>query len=324
MPKTQDIRLPGCVIEAEKPSRFPRSPIMYIYGRSAGQRKGSYVQKFRTAALQTAAKLPVIRRMVQSGGRLWRRSSQFRDIYSHECPSAATPFSIFQNAWSSKVPGFETGTLDLFDDFRVRWMETQLGSFSGKRVLELGPLEGGHTCMMERAGANVIAIEANQRSFLKCLIVKEALQLKSQFLYGDFRPYLETAQPGAFHFVLAAGVLYHMLEPVKLLHDIARVTDAFGLWTHYYDPAVTSSKLQFSPKPLIQTADGKSVAVYQQHYLWSVALPSFCGGSGPTSCWLTKDGLLQYVKHLGFEIQVGEDNPHHPNGPTILLFARRV
>lgn len=274
--------------------------------------------------MQTAAKLPVVRRMVQFGGRLWGRSPQFRDVYSREAPSPATPFSIFKGAWSSAVPGFETGKITLFNDFRIEWMESQLGSFSGQRVLELGPLEGGHTCMMEHAGANVVAIEANQRAFLKCLIVKDALHLKSQFLYGDFRPYLEAAQPGEFNFVLAVGVLYHMLEPVKLLHDIARVTNAFGLWTHYYDPDISGTRLQFDPKPLLQTVEGNSVEVYQQHYLLSVALPGFCGGSEPTSCWLTKDGLIQYVKHLGFEVQIGEDNPHHPNGPSILLFARRM
>ncbi len=177
------------------------------------------------SALKTAAILPGIRRVVQLGDQLWGRSPQFRDVYCREAPSPATPFNIFRNSWSSAVPGFETGSASLFDDVRIKWLEAQLGSFSGQRVLELGPLEGGHTCMMERAGASVVAIEANQRAFLKCLIVKDALHLKSEFLYGDFRPYLEAAQPGRFDFILAIGVLYHMLEPLKLLHDIARVTN---------------------------------------------------------------------------------------------------
>jgi hypothetical protein len=221
------------------------------------------------------------------------------------------------------VPGFESGSAPLFDDDRIKWLETQLGSYSGRSVLELGPLEGGHTYMMERAGAKVIAIEANQRAFLKCLIVKDALHLKSEFLYGDFRPYLEVSPPGRFDFVLAVGVLYHMLEPLKLLHDIARVTDVFGLWTHYFDPHIIRDKLRFDSKPVIQTVEGKSAEVYRQYYLSSVGTAKFCGGSEPTSCWLTREGLLQYLNCLGFEVQIGEDNPHHPNGPSILLFARR-
>ena len=132
------------------------------------------------------------------------------------------------------------------------------------------------------------------------------------------------SSPGRFDFVLAVGVLYHMLEPLKLLHDIARVTDAFGLWTHYYDRDSMRGKLRFDSQPVIQTVEGKSAKVYKQYYLSSGGTAKFCGGTEPTSCWVTKDGLLQYVKGLGFEVQVGEDNPQHPNGPSILLFARRV
>jgi hypothetical protein len=279
---------------------------------------------WKKSAMKAAASLPGVRSVVQIGDQLWGRSPQFRDVYSREAPSPATPFNIFRNAWSSAVPGFETGSSSLFDDFRVKWLEAQLGSFSGQRVLELGPLEGGHTCMMERAGASVVAIEGNQRAFLKCLIVKDALHLKSEFLYGDFRPYLETAESGRFDFILAIGVLYHMLEPLKLLHDIARVTNAFGLWTHYYDPDIIGKTLHFDPKPFLQTVDGNSAEVYRQHYLSSLAAPTFCGGSAPTSYWLTKNGLLQYLERLGYQVRVGDDAPHHPNGPSILLFAKRA
>jgi SAM-dependent methyltransferase len=280
-------------------------------------------QSLRTAALQTARKSSLVRRLLQQAGVLWSRSSQFQDIYSREAPSQAAAFKIFENEWSSAVPGFETGKSTLFNDPRIQWLETQLGSFAGKRVLELGPLEGGHTSMLERAGADVLSIEANQRAFLKCLIVKNVLRLKSEFLYGDFRPYLEAVQPKSFDFVLAVGVLYHMLEPAKLLHDIARATDAFGIWTHYYDAAIIGSSPRFNPKPQVETVDGTSVEIYRQNYLFSVTAKGFCGGSAPSSFWLTRDGILDYVKSLGFDVQVGKDDPRHPHGPCVLFFAKR-
>ena len=283
----------------------------------------SFRQKLQSAVKQTAVKLPVVRGLVQLRGRRLGNSQQFRDLYSHEMPSAATPFHIFPDGWSSAVPGFATGKSELFEDFRIKWLEEHLGSFQGKRVLELGPLEGGHTFMMERAGAKVVAIEANQRAFLKCLIVKNALDLKSEFLFGDFRPYLETTGPGSFDFVLAVGVLYHMLEPLKLLHDIAAVTDAFGIWTHYYDPQVLRGKVHFNPTPVTQSFAGKSVEAYEQHYLSSVAAKQFIGGSAPTSRWLTRAALLGFIDHLGFDVEVGDENPNHPNGPCILLYAQR-
>jgi SAM-dependent methyltransferase len=78
-------------------------------------------------------------------------------------------------------------------------------------VLELGPLEGGHSFMFERLGAReVIAIEANPRAYLKCLIIKELLDLRRvRFLCGDFLEYLR-ADGTDFDLVFASGVLYHM------------------------------------------------------------------------------------------------------------------
>ncbi len=284
---------------------------------------GSLLTKFRSAGFQFAVKVPVLRRLIQRRGQRRGQSQQLQDLYCREAPSAATPFLIFKNGWNSAVPGFETGESALFDDFRIQWLGAQLNSFLGQRVLELGPLEAGHTYMMEKAGAEVTAIEANQRAFLKCLIVKNAFSLKSTFLYGDFRPYLEKVERGRFDFILAVGVLYHMLEPVKLLYDISGVTDAFGLWTHYYSPEIIADKVRFTPKAVVQTVAGHSVEVYEQHYLSSLGATRFIGGSEPTSHWLTRDGLLEYIRSLGFKIRIGDENPNHPNGPCILLFASR-
>jgi hypothetical protein len=217
------------------------------------------------------------------GGQQASGSAGILQLYSRQAPSPAAPFDIFKDDWSSEVPGFKTGASPLFDDSRIKWLESQLGSFEGKRVLELGPLEGGHTFMMERAGATVTAIEANQRAFLKCLIVKDAFHLKSEFLFGDFRPYLSALEPGSF----------------------------------------MGARVRFNPKPLLQTVGGISAEVYEQHYLSSGGA-RFCGGSAPTSCWLTREGLLQTVTNLGFDLTIGEENPLHPNGPCILLYARRI
>jgi SAM-dependent methyltransferase len=255
-----------------------------------------------------------------------RSSAQILDAYTAESPSTANSFCIFAGEWSSAVPGFETGKASLFDDSRIKWLEQQSGGFSGKRILELGPLEGGHTYMMERAGATVVAIESNQRAFLKCLIVKEALGLNAKFLYGDVRPYLKTCN-GQFDFVLASGVLYHMMQPAELLRDMSRVANSLGIWTHYYDEAIIRSRAdlreKFDPDPFMQNVGGRDITFFRQHYRSVLAWPGFCGGSEPTSCWFTKDGLLNYLQDLDLNVSIGEDNPDHPNGPCILLFARR-
>jgi hypothetical protein len=94
--------------------------------------------KLGAVANRAGTIFPPFRRLVQLGGEIWGRSPQFRDLYSKEPPTRASAFAIFANEWSTAVPGFDTGRSPLFDDDRIKWLQAQLGSFSGKRVLELG------------------------------------------------------------------------------------------------------------------------------------------------------------------------------------------
>jgi hypothetical protein len=67
--------------------------------------------------------------------------------------------------WNTSFPpelGLRAGTLATYNDPRILWAIECFGEIAGRRVLELGPLEGGHTSMLDAAGAQVDAIEANQ------------------------------------------------------------------------------------------------------------------------------------------------------------------
>ena len=137
------------------------------------------------------------------------------DSYVRTTPTPQNALNIFQGEWTSRLPEplaqYQAGTLGLFDDERIKWLASEIGGLSEKSVLELGPLEGGHTSMLEQLGAaDITAIEANTRAFLKCLIVKELLNLQhAHFLCGDCVEYLH--QPGpSFEVCVASGVLYHM------------------------------------------------------------------------------------------------------------------
>src|SRR5262245_33426009 len=119
------------------------------------------------------------------------------DSYVRAAPSPQNALDIFKGEWASLLPAplsaLRAGPLPLFDDPRISRFLSQIGGVAGKSVLELGPLEGGHSYMIDRAGASsIISVEANTRAFMKCLIVKELVGLpRVQFLCGDFVAYLE-------------------------------------------------------------------------------------------------------------------------------------
>ena len=140
--------------------------------------------------------------------------------------------------WNTALPpraGVTKSPHVLYNDPRVKWCMKQFGNLEGRRILELGPLEAGHTHMLHQHRPELIhAIEANKRSFLRCLIAKNLLQLdRALFLLGDFQKWME-APPIHYDLIVASGVLYHMRNPARLIELMSQCSDALYIWTHYF------------------------------------------------------------------------------------------
>ncbi|MDP8930859.1 MAG: class I SAM-dependent methyltransferase, partial [Actinomycetota bacterium] len=223
-------------------------------------------------------------------------------------PCAQKQLDLFAGAWTSTVPvpGESTASgprADLFNDERLGWALTQAGSIDGKRVLELGPLEGGHTFMLERAGAGeIVAIEALAPAFMRCLIVKNLLGLRARFLLGDFVEFLrETTEE--FDLGIASGVLYHMLNPLELLQLVgARCKEAY-VWTHYYDDTVLQRRPDVADRLSVTTElrhDGFTSQAWRYEYREGPAMQTFCGGLRKYAYWLPRADILEALRWYGY------------------------
>jgi Protein of unknown function (DUF1698) len=255
------------------------------------------------------------------------------DAYVRRGPSPQNALDIFKGEWSSKLPSpydsATSGRAELFDDARITWAGSRLGGFDGTSVLELGPLEAGHSYMLEKMGAkDVLAVEANTRAYLKCLIVKEVLGLsRVRFLLGDFIEYLRHANE-RFDVCLASGVLYHMQDPAGLIRLVSMVSDGVVLWTHYYDDKVIKATPALSHKfsgPVKSDCGGFGHSLYRHEYKSALGWSGFCGGSGTFSNWMTRDDILACLGYFGFEhISVGFEQPGHANGPCFCVVGSRT
>jgi len=252
--------------------------------------------------------------------------------YSSLAPAPRNALGLFADEWSSVVPGGSgPGATSLFDDERIAWMIDQLGGVDGLEVLELGPLEGGHTYMLEQAGARVDAIEGNHNSFLRCLIVKNLLGLEANFVLGDFSA--SFGDRDHWDLVLASGVLYHMTRPVQLLERMAAVTDRIMLWTHYYEPDLSlwhpGVRSQVGTKWRPESTEttevaGVSVRTVPQLYAEALGWSGFCGGPETQSVWMYRQDMLDVLGALGFSnVEVAFDVPNHVNGPAYCVLATR-
>lgn len=246
-------------------------------------------------------------------------------------PSVQNVADLFDGEWSAALPaesGVEVraGRVPLFDDVRIAWAEQELGGFADRRVLELGPLEAGHTYMLHQRGAReVVAIEANRRAFLKCLCVKELYNLsRAHFLLGDFVKYLAEKKP-KFDVAIASGVLYHMMEPIRLLDLLSQSADRLFIWTHYYDASRIADKLAYKfGEPYAVQHDGRSYEAVDYGYKEALDWAGFTGGMEPGSRWLTRDSIVGFLRDAGYKnIKIRFDQPDHVNGPAFALCAAR-
>lgn len=256
--------------------------------------------------------------------------------FSADSPIDANAFDLFEDAWSTLFRSgngqhLTKGKFDGTNDARIDWLCSKI-DLRGKNVLELGPLEAAHTVMLEKAGADVLSVEANVGAFLRCLVVKNELGLKSRFLLGDFN--LLNTDGSKFSLVLASGVLYHMTNPVSFLEKFSNCTDNLFLWTHYFE----SDLSKWNPSLFHQLENGKwnhrhpetvdfnglNIRIVRQRYGEALGWSGFCGGPKDYSYWIEKNDLLKLLQKLGFSrIDVSFDEPMHPNGPSLCVLARK-
>ena len=252
-------------------------------------------------------------------------------------PSDQNALDLFAGEWSSSPPAdrpdLKAGATSLFDDPRIAWAHHKFiemgleNGFTGRDVLELGPLEGGHTYLIDKLGAaSVTAVEANARAYLKCLIAKETFRMSDRvrFLLGDCLAYLRALEK-THDIAVASGLLYHLTNPVELLELLARRSDAIFLWTVFYDPAFVAQNpvpgAKFS-EALAMDQSGFKHTVHRFNYGPSLEWKGFCGGGEVYSYWMEKSEIIAALRHFGFTQFRTEEHPN-VHGSALMLAARK-
>lgn len=242
-------------------------------------------------------------------------------------PSPQTAIDLFRHRWAGNLNSLlgvdGTGSVPFEQDDRPFKAARSLGDkerLEGFSVLELGPLEGAHSYGLERLGAHsIIAVESNGEAYLKCLVVKELLNLqRTNYLFGDVVEFLDS-NSARFDLVFCSGILYHMVDPLRLIEAICAVTDRCFVWTHYYDPG--NKTREFAPS---DARVGDFSATYWTHEYGSRS-GLFWGGNKSKAVWLERDTIFQAFAHFGLtEVCLVEEHPDHVNGPSITMAVRRA
>ena len=246
-------------------------------------------------------------------------------------PSHQNGVDLFAGRWASDLakarPITGTGPADLFvGDPRPDMAAAALGNggrLEGMKVLELGPLEAGHSYQLENLGADyILGIEANAEAYLKCLIVKEAFNLgRCHFLLGDVEEFL-TKTDKTFDLVFCSGILYHMQDPLNMIQEICRIASRCFVWTHYYNEESGDREGKRTRRHVERS--GFAADYYELDY-HNRSEGTFWGGNAERRAWMTQDSILEGFRHFGLtHVEVLQDTPSHQNGAAMSFAASRT
>jgi hypothetical protein len=251
--------------------------------------------------------------------------------YEPRAPSAQNCIDAVPG-WNSKFPdetGVIAGNRIHFQDDRILWALDRFGPVEGAKVLEIGPMEGAHTYLLDQRGADVTAVEANKQAFLKCLITKEVMRIsRARFLLGDCVHFLERNED-RYDLIVACGVLYHMPDPLRFLDAIAARTDSLYLWTSYLDPSPLAPGdprvAHLDRTREIREYRGISVTLYRRDYATAHLNEDFCGGIYNAPRWMERKSILEALTALGFDsLEIAHEERMAEIEPSFSIFAKRA
>lgn len=192
-------------------------------------------------------------------------------------------------------------------DLRVRAVvEACGGSLAGKRLVDLGCLEGGFTIAFARLGAaEAVGIEARSISHRRCELARRLSGLpNARFVHGDVKEELARS-PEGFDVVFAAGILYHVADPWTLLRAMSDVCRGVALVdTHVSNAAAPSHSC--SPA-LVERSVGRAIwrgrtfgeypeasdSQSREKMIWSA-------WSDSVSFWPLEEDLVAMMRDAGF------------------------
>jgi hypothetical protein len=175
--------------------------------------------------------------------------------------SVSEMFSFFSTPWKSKfeINGIPYGGKNDYDTLRISMLNlsglSKTVNFVNKRILELGPLEGGNTIKLEALNPEeIISVEGRVESFIKCCLIKNIYGLNRTRFYLDNVMNISKEKYGSFDIAVILGLLYHLDRPDILLKRLSEMADVLIISTHYAD---STSPYPNAEKKIIKSQNGE-------------------------------------------------------------------
>jgi 2-polyprenyl-3-methyl-5-hydroxy-6-metoxy-1,4-benzoquinol methylase len=186
------------------------------------------------------------------------------------------------------------------------------GDFAGKRVLDVGCLEGYFSTECALQGAEVLGVEGKLINVKKCEFVKSVLDLHDVRFVHDDAMAVTRDRYGSFDAALVLGLLYHLDDPFTFLENVSGLCDGFVLIDTLIALEDQPPTLCEDWKPELSslqefTHRDRSYAgrLYREFDSGATQLGKELSTTASLrneqSIWLTEEALVQLLRDVGFE-----------------------
>ena len=186
------------------------------------------------------------------------------------------------------------------------------GEFKGKRILDVGCLEGYFAAECALQGAEVLGIEGKLINVKKCEFVKSVLGIDNLQVVQDDALAVTQERYGSFDVVLALGLLYHLDDPFTFLGNMSNLCTGFAVIDSLiaFDEATESVGADWKPELSSlreftyrdTTYVGRLYREFESHATQlEKDLSRMTSLQNELSVWLTEPSLVQLMRDVGFE-----------------------
>jgi 2-polyprenyl-3-methyl-5-hydroxy-6-metoxy-1,4-benzoquinol methylase len=238
--------------------------------------------------------------------REWNRESilEMRDLLGPWNHNIKLPFGVYTAHCPDYYPAHEE---------ILTIVNHQLGgAFEGKRILDVGCLEGYFSAECALHGASVVGVDGKAINVRKCDFVRSVLGIRNLTFVKDDGLRVTRKKYGSFDVVLALGLLYHLDNPFKFLANMADLCDGFMLIDTHIALADQPRAIKGGWRPdlsaLREFRVGKRAYTGRLFREFGPEANQLAKDLSTTaslrnnfSVWLTEDSLVRLLRDVGFE-----------------------
>jgi SAM-dependent methyltransferase len=237
-------------------------------------------------------------------------------------PTAFTAHNIRLSDGSLTIPGldWEMSQHPLFLATKRAVGAVFPGGHEGRRIVDLGCLEGGYTVEFARMGLDALGIEVRSSNLVNCLYVKEDARLLNLTFAHDDAWNLENY--GTFDIIFCSGLLYHLDQPRRFVDLLFKACGRLLVLNTHYATHEATDKFALSDLTENEGLTGRWFIEYEDAETRREDT-KWAAWDNRRSFWPFKEHLVDALRSAGFTAVLEDPVASEPASLRTTLIAFR-